>query len=262
MGSQNDDISTISDQHSDCVLCSVCFKGLQASTGHILNASDFDTLYKEEQILLNAKWADIEKNRHNEYQTVAKRIKGLLLKYQPNIVYIMRSSIARLNNCKTALEARKIVTQAMEKWTNNLDNLVIGIRNRLLLISEVFLTYFKLMLARCRIYSPTSAAKFQDMFEKIIAEEMLLNIKGEGHDKPGVQTINDAVRYFSGVFNPAREFLEQLKVLDRGTAFNEDNFKEYLADAHDQIATIGNILVEIVDSMEYTAYKGTLKIDE
>lgn len=192
---------------------------------------------------------------YNEYQTVAMDCKKLILHHRRHISNWMRFSIEELKkeNFTSVTETRNIVSEAMTEWAYHLDTLVRGLRRELLLISDVFVTYFKLMVARCEIYSPTSAAKFKAMLDQILSDEKLLDLDGQGHS-PSVLVINNAVRYFSGTFNPALEFSEQLKALEREATLDEGKFDEYLTDARVQIETIGLMVLDMVDAMEETSY--------
>lgn len=165
----------------------------------------------------------------------------------------MRDALEKLHSkaCRTAPDTRRIVNEAMEPWGTQLSTLVNAVRGDMVKISNVYIAYFKLAVARSEIYAPRGAGKLNDLFDKTIAEG-LLDINGEKRD-PNAVILNNAVRFLSGDLNPAQEMYEELQKL---TIDNGDAFEENLEEAINQIETVGKILLDMVDTVEDTTYRG------
>ncbi|XP_017303076.1 uncharacterized protein LOC103517806 [Diaphorina citri] len=208
-----------------------------------------DTDVKE---ALNTKWADVETNRAFEFGTIARQCKQALVQAKVTIQSIMRDALEKLHSkaCRTAPDTRRIVNEAMEPWGTQLSTLVNAVRGDIVKISNVYIAYFKLAVARSEIYAPRGAGKLNDLFDKTIAEG-LLDINGEKRD-PNAVILNNAVRFLSGDLNPAQEMYEELQKL---TIDNGDAFEENLEEAINQIETVGKILLDMVDTVEDTTYR-------
>ncbi|KAL1448978.1 hypothetical protein WDU94_000225 [Cyamophila willieti] len=222
-------------------------------------STETDAPLSHYELNLNNKWNDIEHNDHfYEFKTIGQQCKHTIVRFRKRIVHVLDMSLANLNNlekCKTAQDSRDIVEKALGYWEKHLNAIVNGVRTDLVKISNVFIIYFKLMVARCEIFAPHAATVFNAIFESVISEEGILNIQGELKDDD-VRTLNNAIRYLSGNFNPAEMFRKELAQL---TIDNGDDFVENRNEALNQVKTIGKILIEMVDAVEDTTFKG-LKI--
>uniref|UniRef100_A0A8D8TZC2 Uncharacterized protein n=1 Tax=Cacopsylla melanoneura TaxID=428564 RepID=A0A8D8TZC2_9HEMI len=221
--------------------------------------TDADVPLSQYERNMNVKWKDIEHNKNFiEFKTIGQQCKRLIVKYRKRIVHVQDMSLTNLKEpkkCKTAQDTRDIVEKALEYWKKHLNAIVNGVRTNLVKIANVFIIYFKLMVARCEIFAPHGAVVFNSLFDNVINETEVLNIKSEQKDD-NVRTLNNAIRYLSGKFNPAEVFQEKLEEL---TVDNGDDFEDNLKEAVKQVTSIGKILVEMVDALEDTTFKG-LKI--